>query len=208
VRLREHREAICASRRRAAHVSDHIQGVGPESVKEFANRPILARKPSLCRHAATRSSLSHGPKPQKWAGSSRSRSRMGGRSWSNLGGRPLRKVVSGLDETLSPGPASPSSPPTCRSSSLPRLVGQIMLRTGSKRAGGKSRGRRRWLSLVALPTDSSRTGSIPGPHLGRVCLAEPDGSRLLSRSDVSYPRVVATLLDLPHPKGRATHPPA
>ena len=39
MRLHKHWEASYASRQRAAHVSDHIQGVGLESVKKFANPP-------------------------------------------------------------------------------------------------------------------------------------------------------------------------
>jgi hypothetical protein len=61
-------------------------------------------------------------------------------------------------------------------------------------------------------------GSVPGCSNLRIRCPKGRGSSTLpsrtssengdSSLSLSYPRVVATLLDLPHPKGKATHPPA
>jgi hypothetical protein len=89
--MREHWEAIYASRQRAAHVSNHIQRVGLESVKKFANPPN-PRQETLT--LPPRSDLliavpwSKAPKVGRFIAVAQQR---GGRSWSNLGGRPLRK---------------------------------------------------------------------------------------------------------------------
>jgi hypothetical protein len=104
VRLREHWEAIYASRQRAAHVSDHIQGVGLESVKKFAKAESAQSSPGTLA-LPPRSDLliavpwSKAPKLGRFIAVAQQHS---GRSRSNLDGRPLRKVVLGLDELFLP----------------------------------------------------------------------------------------------------------